>query len=103
MKDASLVQLARTRDSKSLCWEFKSPTRHHIALLLILFLVSLSSADDFREPPCMKQAIDFWEKVYTVYDKGDAVFHDPETFEIYTVVRTHINPAMRRRQLKLVA
>ena len=68
--------------------------------LLILMLIGMSHAGDFDEPECMKMSIAFWEKVYTVYDQDDIIAHNPETFEIYQVIKKHRSLKVHRANIK---
>lgn len=49
-------------------------------------LPEVKTSDPFQEPACLQAAIDFWEKIYSVYSKDQMVIHHDRTFEIYLVV-----------------
>ena len=51
-----------------------------------LVILLISSVSYSAAPKCLKKNIEFWTKVYTEYSDTTLIFHNVDTFEVYSVV-----------------
>ena len=75
---------------------------------LTLVMLLISNISYSAAPKCLKNNIEFWTKVYTEYSDTTLVFHNINTFEVYSVIEDiEINSKYKAKvvinELRLIA